>query len=104
MREGWWPDGNRPPLPLVLGTDGSLAITLENHHAAHYVPSGLPERRIVVQVRLVDAAGTETWHDQRELGRVLVDASGNEVPFWAATRVGADTRIPPAGQSTTRHA
>lgn len=83
-----------------LGTDGSLAITLKNQRAAHYIPSGLPERRIVVKVSLVDAAGTEAWHDQRELGRVLVDNNGKEVPFWAATRVGADTRIPPAGQST----
>lgn len=84
-----------------LGTDGSLTITLKNEHAAHYVPSGLPERRIVVRVRLVDPSGkTETWHEQRELGRMLVDANGKEVPFWAATRVGSDTRIAPGGQSS----
>jgi hypothetical protein len=83
-----------------LAPDGSLSITLENKHAAHYVPSGLPERRIVVRARLVDAKGAELWHDQRELGRILVDNTGKEVPFWAATRVGTDTRIAPAGQST----
>lgn len=26
MREGWWPDGDRPAFPLVLGTDGSGTI------------------------------------------------------------------------------
>ena len=26
MREGWWPDGERPRFPLVLGTDGSGTI------------------------------------------------------------------------------
>ncbi|HUS30344.1 MAG TPA: multiheme c-type cytochrome [Kofleriaceae bacterium] len=83
-----------------LAPDGALTVMLENKHAAHYVPSGLPERRIVVRARLLDASGAEAWHDQRELGRMLVDANGKEAPFWAATRVGSDTRIAPAGQST----
>src|SRR6187399_790771 len=26
MREGWWPDGERPGFPLVLGADGSGTI------------------------------------------------------------------------------
>ena len=33
----------------------------------------------------------------RVLGRSLVDAAGAEVPFWRATRVGSDTRIPAGG-------
>jgi hypothetical protein len=83
-----------------LAADGALTVTLQNKHSAHTVPSGLPERRIVVRVRLVDGSGAETWHDQRELGRMLVDDTGKEVPFWAAKRVGADTRIPSGGQTT----
>ena len=74
--------------------DGSITITLLNKHSAHYVPSGLPERRIVVRVE----SGTTV--DERELGRVLVDKDNKEVPFWDATRVGADSRIPPGGQQT----
>jgi hypothetical protein len=75
------------------GTDVTVALT--NTGAGHAVPAGLPERRIVVTVIALDAAGTEIGHDSRELGRVLVDASGTEVPFWKATRVGSDTRIAP---------
>jgi NADPH:quinone reductase len=26
IREGWWPDGKKPPFPLVLGVDGSGTI------------------------------------------------------------------------------
>ena len=75
------------------GTEVTVALT--NTGAGHAVPAGLPERRIVVTVTAFDAAGTEVGHDSRELGRVLVDASGTEVPFWKATRVGSDTRIAP---------
>jgi hypothetical protein len=74
--------------------DGTITITLHNKHAAHYVPSGLPERRIVVRVE----SGTNV--EERELGRVLVDKDNKEVPFWEATRVGSDSRIPPGGQQT----
>ncbi|HSD89006.1 MAG TPA: hypothetical protein VLB44_15870 [Kofleriaceae bacterium] len=83
-----------------LAADGVLTVTLQNKRSAHTVPSGLPERRIVVRARLVDASGAETWHDQHELGRVLVDAAGQEAPFWLAKRVGADTRIQPGGVAT----
>jgi hypothetical protein len=82
----------------------AFTVTLVNKHSAHYVPSGLPERRIVVRVRALDGAGAETWKEQRELGRQLVDASGKEVAFWAAKRVGADTRIAPGGQTTVTFA
>ena len=38
MREGWWPDGERPGFPLVLGTDGSgtiaaVGIALQSYDA-----------------------------------------------------------------------
>ncbi|HTL36968.1 MAG TPA: multiheme c-type cytochrome [Kofleriaceae bacterium] len=77
-----------------------LTVTLHNVHAAHYVPSGLPERRIVVHASIPTDDSGEKWLDERELGRVLVDDNNKEVPFWAATRVGSDTRIAPGGQAT----
>jgi hypothetical protein len=78
---------------------GALAITVtvRNNNAGHAVPAGLPERRVVVRVRVVDAAGAEVAMETRALGRVLVDAAGNEAPFWRATKVGSDTRIGVAG-------
>ncbi|HEY5951043.1 MAG TPA: hypothetical protein VIV40_36375, partial [Kofleriaceae bacterium] len=74
---------------------GSLAVTVtvRNNNAGHAVPAGLPERRIVVRVRVVDAAGAQVAQETRALGRLLVDAAGNEVPFWRAAKVGSDTRI-----------
>ncbi len=53
-----------------------------------------------VRVRVVDAKGTELASQTKELGRILVDGAGAEVPFWRATKVGADTRIA-AGASWT---
>ncbi len=50
-----------------------------------------------MRARLVDAGGAEVATETRVLGRVLVDASGSEVPFWRATKVGSDTRIAPGG-------
>jgi len=70
-------------------------VALTNSGAGHPVPAGLPERRIVVHVKALDAAGTEVGSETRSLGRVLVDASGKEVPFWRAVKVGSDTRIAP---------
>jgi hypothetical protein len=71
------------------GADLVVAVMLTNATAGHYVPAGLPERRIVVRVTV----GSEI--QVRELGRVLVDAGGTEVPFWRATKVARDSRIAP---------
>ena len=74
---------------------GALAVTVtvRNNNAGHAVPAGLPERRVIVRARVVDAAGAEVASETRALGRVLVDAAGKEAPFWRAAKVGSDTRI-----------
>jgi hypothetical protein len=64
----------------------TVTVTLTNTNAGHFVPAGLPERRIVTM-------GGEV--QTRALGRVLVDASGADAPFWRATKVASDTRIAP---------
>jgi hypothetical protein len=76
----------------------AVSVTVKNTNAGHTVPAGLPERRLIVRARLRDASGAEVATETRALGRVLVDASGAEVPFWRATKVGSDTRIAPGGQ------
>ena len=70
-----------------------VKVTVRNNSAGHAVPAGLPERRLVVRVRVRDAAGAEVESKSTTLGRVLVDDKGIEVPFWRATKVGSDTRI-----------
>jgi hypothetical protein len=87
-------------LDVKLDAQGALGVTVNNKLAGHSVPAGLPERRVVVRVRLKDSSGAETWHDERALGRTLVDANNAEVPFWKATRVGSDTRIAAGGSQS----
>jgi NADPH:quinone reductase len=38
MREGWWPDSERPGLPLVLGTDGSGRIAAVGSRVRRFAP------------------------------------------------------------------
>ena len=88
---------------LVLGArfsdanDGKLNahLRIENAHAGHYVPSGLAARRLLVRARFVDAQGTEVDRAEHRLGRFLVDERGDEAPFFRATQVREDNRIPP---------
>lgn len=75
-------------------TPGDINIRLTSVRAGHPIPAGLPERRIVVRADLRDATGAVVWHGEQALGRKLVDANGNEAPFWSATKVAEDTRIP----------
>lgn len=75
-----------------------VEVTVTNTTAAHYISSGLPERRIDVRARILDESGTptnvgRTW----SLGRHLGDESGAFAPFWRATKVVEDTRIPSGG-------
>jgi hypothetical protein len=67
----------------------AVTVTLTNTNAGHFVPAGLPERRIAVRVTVGGEIQTRT------LGRVLVDASGADAPFWRASKVASDTRIAP---------
>lgn len=79
--------------------DGALAVTVavHNKNAGHAVPAGLPERRIVVRARVVDASGAVVASDSRALGRSLVNSAGKEAPFWRAAKVASDTRIQAGG-------
>jgi NADPH:quinone reductase len=38
IRGGWWPDSKRPPLPLVLGTDGSGTIVAVGARVRRFTP------------------------------------------------------------------
>ena len=38
MREGWWPDSERPGFPLVLGTDGSGTIAAVGSRVRRFAP------------------------------------------------------------------
>jgi hypothetical protein len=80
----------------VTDDAGALVISVDvkNVNGGHPIPSGLPERRMIVSAKVGDEV------QRHALGRVLVDAAGAEVPFWRATRVGSDSRVP---SGATRH-
>jgi hypothetical protein len=82
---------------------GKLAVEVrvDNVGAGHFVPSGLPERRILVRATLVAPGGDKRTTEQ-SFGRILVDAANKPVPFYEAVRVRADERIPPK-QSRKAH-
>jgi hypothetical protein len=79
-----------------------LDVKVANARAGHYVPSGLPARRLLVRAELVSADGSRLARDERWLGRKLVDARGAEVPFYRAVRVAEDTRIGPKQERRER--
>jgi hypothetical protein len=68
-------------------------VTLKNEAGGHTVPTGMPGRQIALRVRVVDGRGAEVAAGTRTYGRVLLGEGGAEVPFFEATREGADTRL-----------
>jgi hypothetical protein len=78
-------------------------VAVTNATAGHYIPAGLPERRIAVHVRELDKANKRVAATASSafLGRSLGDAQGALVPFWRATQVLQDSRIAPG--ATWKH-
>jgi hypothetical protein len=70
-----------------------VAVTMVNHGAGHSVPTGSPERRLILRTLLVDGQGTAHAEDARPYGRFLVDADGKPAPFFEASRVQRDNRL-----------
>jgi hypothetical protein len=82
------------------GPNRSVIVQMENAKVGHFIPSGSPDRRLVLDLVSVGAGGNETPVARKMLGRVLVDAKGAVVPHHEATRVESDLRIGP-GQTIT---
>lgn len=80
----------------------AVSVWLKNEGAGHYVPTGMPGKRLILRVRTEDAEGREVARAERSYGRVLVDETGQEVPFYAAVRLAQDTRLAPKEVRTER--
>ncbi len=72
-----------------------LDVLLKNSGAGHYVPTGLPEHRVVLEATTVDAADRELDRSERSYGKILVDDTGRPVPFFSAVKQASDTRMAP---------
>jgi len=82
------------------GKKATFTLITRNVGAGHYVPTGLPARRLLVRVSAVNDSGAGQVLAEKSFGRKLVDGAGNPAPFFAAERVVEDTRVAP-GKSTT---
>lgn len=93
----------RSPLHVVLamrakGEHIAIDATISNRDAGHSLPTGLPGRRLRLDVRTLDADGGELDRWTHEYGTWLVDEAGREAPFYAAARLERDDRIVAGGK------
>lgn len=89
----------------VRAAAGSLVIIeaeVRNVGAGHAIPTGLPARRLVLRATATATDGTTIAPVEHLFGRILVDDDGRVVPFFRATRLEADNRIPPRGRAAAR--
>ncbi|MBA3546769.1 MAG: hypothetical protein H0T76_09830 [Nannocystis sp.] len=90
-------DALRLTARALLGPEGlQISGHIEVSGAPHAVPVGLPGREILLGANLVSGTG-EILSSAADIvySRMLVDAHGEETPFFRALRVGSDTRLRP---------
>lgn len=78
----------------TTATAVALTVELLNDGADHALPAGIPGRRLVLQVDSLDGEAVLA-RAERHYARRVVDASGQEAPFYEATRELDDTRLYP---------
>ncbi len=74
-----------------------LEITLRNNGAGHSVPTGMPGRRVFLEIRVLTSAG-ETYEEQRSYAETFTDAAGAVITrdsgyFAKGVKLTSDTRI-----------
>jgi hypothetical protein len=72
-----------------------LEVLVKNSGAGHYVPTGLPEHRIVLEAVTLDGSDGELDRAERTYGKILVNEAGETVPFFSAVKQTSDTRLAP---------
>jgi len=87
----------------VKATDPlEVRVDLTNKEAGHYLPTGVPNRWLRLQVDLLDGQGNLVARGERIYERVVGDEQGNRLVniaemFQKATQTLSDNRIPPRG-------
>jgi hypothetical protein len=84
----------------TAGDGLALHLVVHNEGAGHAVPTGLPGRRVRVEVRTLAEDGAQLDRWTHEYGMFVVDDAGNVAPFYRATRVERDDRIAPGTERT----
>jgi len=80
----------------------SVVTYVTNSEAGHSLPTGIPSRKVILTVKLLDSKGEAYAKKEIVYRRVLVDGEGKEIPeenikdmFLKATSVKSDNRIEP---------
>jgi hypothetical protein len=79
---------------FVEGKNLVVEISLTNEGAGHSVPSGLPGRQVVLRVSAIGDSGVLATQE-KSYQKTLVNAQGEEAPFYQAAKLLEDNRIAP---------
>ena len=82
------------------GKQLGVELRVKNSGAGHYVPTGLPEHRVVLEATLRDTADRELDRAERVYAKNLVDDTGRPALFFSAAKQASDTRIAPDEERT----
>ena len=85
--------------PLRDGDALDVEITVRNKGAGHAVPTGMPGRRVILEVEIKAGTGA-SYSERRVYEKTFVDGTGRPVTrdrdyFTAGVEMRADTRIGP---------
>lgn len=77
-----------------------VRVMVTNDRAGHSIPTGTPERHLVLEVRSHDSSGATLEVQKREYHKTIVDADGNIVSsdgevFLNGVRIVSDNRLGP---------
>jgi hypothetical protein len=83
--------------PVHANGSVQLGISLRNDGAGHSVPTGMPGRRVLLEVRVQTSDG-KTFEEHREYGETWTDASGSVISrdsgyFAKGVKLTGDTRL-----------
>jgi hypothetical protein len=79
----------------LVTAPGELKVELINTGADHALPTGRPERRLLLALEWLDKDGRVLDSPEQRFGRFLVDASSAPAASFTAQRELADTRLFP---------
>jgi hypothetical protein len=80
----------------------SIVVYINNSEAGHSLPTGIPSRKVILTVKLLNSKGEIVGENEVVYKRVLVNSEGEEIPdkdikdmFLKATSLRSDNRIKP---------
>lgn len=76
----------------VVGSVVDVSVDVTNVEAGHFLPTGLPSRKVVLRVGLYDEKESKIMEKEIEYKRVLGDTQGRPIPAWAIFDNGARRR------------